>query len=125
MQARILVADDDPGMLTALVAALERYGEILCADNGAGMIERVAHDGPFDLVVTDVDMPWMRGSQIVRAMRSSGVDTPVIVTTALRDDETLRQVQSLGGRVVLLQKPFGLSELDAAVEQLLPPHSEP
>ncbi len=119
MQARILVADDDPGMLTALVAALERYGEILSADNGAHMIERVAHDGPFDLVVTDVDMPWMRGSQIVRAMRSSGVDTPVIVTTALRDRETLRQVESLGSRVVLLQKPFGLHELDAAVERLL------
>jgi len=68
--------------------------------------------------VTDVAMPWMDGLKSIRALRTAGLAAPVIVMTALRDQQIAAQVTALG-RTVLLLKPFDLDELDAAVETLL------
>ena len=54
------MADDDADMLTAVSDALASLGfDVLSVDNGAGLIDRLASDGPFDLIVTDISMPWI------------------------------------------------------------------
>ncbi len=96
--------------------ALRGYG-VVRAESGAEFVDQLANQGPFDLIVTDVSMPWMDGLKAMRAMRTAGVATPVIVMTALDDDAIPSQVRALG-RAVLLRKPFELHELDEAVERL-------
>lgn len=116
--ARILVADDDPELLESVAEALTRLGaDVVQAANGAQLIERLADQGPFDLVVTDIAMPWMTGVRAMRAARTAGLGMPLIVMTALRDENIAADAKSLGA--TLLRKPFGLAELESAAAKLL------
>lgn len=113
------MADDDADMLTAVSEALASLGfDVLSVDNGAGLIDCLASDGPFDLIVTDISMPWMDSLKTLRSVRSAGVTTPVIVITALTDAQIPTRVQALGANAILLRKPFDLDELAAAARRM-------
>jgi two-component system response regulator TctD len=117
---RVLVADDDPDSLRTVADALERLGAT-CArvESGGEMIERMADEGPFALIVTDINMPWMSGTQAMYAVRHAGLTTPVIVMTALTDERIPVDVKRLGAHAVLLRKPFDLGSLETTAERLL------
>ena len=118
--ARVLVADDDLELLDAVGDALTRMGaEVTRAQNGAELIENLAEKGPFDLVVTDIAMPWMTGFQAMHAARTAGLGTSVIVMTGLRDAALPARVNALGRNAALLHKPFELTELESVVSRLL------
>ena len=115
----MLVADDDTDMLTAVSDALASLGfDVLSVDSGAGLIDCLATDGPFDLIVTDISMPWMDSLKTLRSIRTAGVTTPVIVITALTDVQIPNRVQALGANAILLRKPFDLDELAAAARRM-------
>jgi DNA-binding response OmpR family regulator len=117
----ILVADDDPRLLEAVADALTHLGaDVVRATSGMDLVEQLATLGPFDLIVTDIGMPWMSGLQTMHSMRAVGFSTPVIVMTALTDERIPAQVQALGDNALLVRKPFELSELASAVSILLP-----
>ena len=118
-RARVLVADDDPEMLGAVADAVGRLEcDVVRAENGADLVDRLATEGPFDLIVSDVSMPWMDGLKTLRSMRTAGLPTPVIIMTALADPHIAEQVRALGSNAVLLRKPFELDELETAVATL-------
>ena len=118
--ARVLVADDDPLLLATVTDALTHLGaKVTSAASGAELIEQMANEGPFDLVVTDISMPWMNGLQAMQAARTAGVGTSVIFMTALADERIPSQVRALGENALLLRKPFDLSQLGAAASALL------
>ena len=120
MAARVLVADDDPGMLELVAEALERPGvTVLRAENGGELLDLLASQGPFDLIVTDVSMPWMSGLQVANSARTAGVITPMIIISATKDPSLDEQVAALGANARLLRKPFGFEELDATVKSLV------
>jgi CheY-like chemotaxis protein len=120
----VLVADDDPELLDAVVQALEHLGaNVVRARSGSELIEQLATAGPFDLIVTDIRMPWMDGLRAIQSTRAVGLATAVIVMTALTDDRIAKQVRALGENAILLRKPFDLSELESAVSMLLSPVS--
>jgi len=119
---RILVADDDPDVLYDVASTLEGMGaSVTRAASGAELITCLGDDGPFDLVVTDIAMPWMTGLQAIQSTRYAGLSTPVIVMTALRDAAIPDRVRALGDNAVLLHKPFGSKDLAGALQTLLPP----
>jgi CheY-like chemotaxis protein len=118
---RVLVADDDPDVLQDVSCAFEIMGhQVTRATSGNELITRLGEDEPFDLIVTDISMPWMSGLQAMHSTRYAGLQTPVIVMTALRDAEIPERVQALGRNALLLRKPFGLVELETAVDVLIP-----
>jgi two-component system cell cycle response regulator CpdR len=120
---RVLIADDDPQLLDALAETLEQSGaKAVRAHNGAELIDRLADSGPFDLIVTDIAMPWMTGLSSMRAARTAGLGAAVIVITGLRDETIPAQVRALGRNAVLLRKPFEMRELESAVELVLADH---
>src|SRR6476660_8380457 len=117
---RILVADDDPELLQLVVNALLLRGfDVVTATTGGELLEGLAEEGPFSLVVTDVAMPWMTGLQVMHSARSAGMSCPVVVMTALRNHKTSMQVAALGVEVQLLYKPFTIDELDHVVRRAL------
>lgn len=117
---RILVADDDAELLGTIATALERAGaEVVRAESGAELLERIADEQPFALVITDVAMPWLNGLYAMHSARNVGDRTPVIVMTALKDDRLTDQVRSLGRNAMLLRKPFSLEDLESAALRLL------
>ncbi len=120
IDARVLVADDDPELLDVVAEGLTRLGaDVIRARNGAELIDRLAENGPFDLVVTDIAMPWMTGLRAIHAARTAGVGTPVIIMTALRDEGLSARVEALGGNAALLNKPFDLTDLESIAVSLL------
>ncbi len=121
MNCRVLVADDDPDMLQLVLMSLTDAGaDAVGATTGAELLERIAEEGPFDLVITDVAMPWMTGFQVAHSVRAAGLEVPVIVMTGLRDSTLLAQVRKLGEHATLLRKPFDSQQLRDAVELMLP-----
>jgi CheY-like chemotaxis protein len=117
---RVLAGDDDPQLLEAIATSLEQlHADVVRARNGGELIDRLADSGPFDLVVTDIAMPWMTGLSAMRAARTAGLSVPVIVVTALHDDTIPADVKALGGNVALLRKPFEMRELKSVTERLL------
>ena len=117
--ARIVIADDDQDTLDLLHRALRSATtEIVEAASGAELIQRLAEDGPFDLIVTDIQMPWMHGLDVLRSARAADVTTPTLVVTGASRAEHQATVARLGN-ARLLRKPFGIAALREAVAALL------
>lgn len=117
---RALVADDDANLLEIVTSIIDRFGlDVVTASCGVRLLETLIHEGPFDVIVTDVWMPRITGLHVVHSARAAGLWCPVIVMTALRDSDTTRQVSRLGEDVLLLRKPFSVGELRAALDESL------
>lgn len=116
---RVLVVDDDPGLLEAVTDGLELVGgfEVIPARDGATGLERFFSIQP-DCVVVDVRMPGLNGYQFVRALRGdpASAQAPVIVLSALvQDHEQLAGL--LTGADAYLTKPVKIVDLVRAIER--------
>jgi CheY-like chemotaxis protein len=117
--SRIVIADDDPDSVDLLRLALGGPQIEICeAANGADLVDLLSESGPFDLIVTDVLMPWMEGLQVLYSARAAEIHTPALVITGLTRPDLQAKVDSLGN-AKLLRKPFGIPELRAAVADLV------
>jgi CheY-like chemotaxis protein len=116
---RVLVADDDPEMLemVAGIAKRELHADVERATSGHELLEMLA-DGDWDLIITDISMPWMTGLHVMHSVRTAGLPVPVVVMTGMKDADLPEQVKALGDRARLLHKPFTLQELLAAVGEI-------
>src|SRR4051812_8835995 len=102
MPPRVLVVEDDPDQLHIVSSVLGKLGmAVVQATSGGQLLDRLAHTGPFDVIVTDVSMPAMNGVQAIQLARSVGVTAPVVVMTALRDAGLADQIAALGPAVLL------------------------
>jgi CheY-like chemotaxis protein len=114
---RIAICDDDPEALGMIERALGGLDvEVACANDGRELVDLVAEHGPFDLVITDIALPWMSGLQVVAALRTAGLNVPVLVVTGLHLHDLESRVLQLRG--VLLRKPVTIAELRRAVTAL-------
>jgi two-component system OmpR family response regulator len=81
-EARLLVVEDEEMILELLAGSLRFAGfEVMTAASGAEALRAVAASRP-DLMLLDVMMPDGDGFEVVRRMRSSGPDVPVIFLSA-------------------------------------------
>jgi DNA-binding response OmpR family regulator len=116
---RIAIADDDPESLELLRAALQSSNvEISQAAGGGELVQLLVDRGPFDLIVTDIDMPWMDGIGVVRSARAAEITTPVLIVTGIARMGLQVAVARLGN-ARLLEKPIDVSALRDAVAALL------
>jgi len=116
--SRIAVADDDPESLELLVDFLRSpTAEIHQAANGSELVDLLATRGPFDLIVTDVDMPCMEGLSVISSARKADILTPVVVVTGLARGDLEQTIAGLGN-AMLVRKPVALSSLRRAIVEL-------
>jgi CheY-like chemotaxis protein len=119
-QQRVLVAEDDDQQLGLIAMALSERGvDVTPAHSGEELVLRLVDRGPFDLVITDIFMPWMDGLQAMRSIRHAGVKVPIVFITGSADPALQDHVASFEGDAVLLPKPVDLTELESVVDQLL------
>jgi len=114
-----LLVEDDAHVRGAVRRMLERIGyTVLQASDGKDGLQVAAqHSGPIDLVVTDLMMPNLNGSDFVQALTSSRPDLRVIFTSGYTDDAVMRR-GLVSAAHTFLQKPFTNEQLAGAVEQL-------
>lgn len=115
---RVLLVDDDPGILLSVRRALEFEGyTVPTATDGVEALDAIEREAP-DAVVLDVTMPRLDGLQVCRHLRSEGDKTPILVLTA-RHAVADRVAGLDAGADDYLVKPFALEELLARVRALL------
>jgi DNA-binding NarL/FixJ family response regulator len=120
MRERLLVVDDDPGLLLAVSETLREEGfEVQTARRGAEALTRVAESLP-DLIISDIRMPGMDGYTLARNLRSAPRTRllPIVFLTA--KDETADRIAGFQSGVdAYLTKPFEPDELVAVVRSIL------
>lgn len=124
----LLLAEDDFELRTLIRTALEHDGHsVVEAKNGADLLEevttRLLADPPRDglkLIVSDVWMPGWTGLEILQGLRSAGSQVPWLLISGFADESTRAESARLGA--MLLEKPFELDALRAAVRALCRPH---
>ena len=116
---RILVAEDDLRIRTVLARFLQGAGYVVvaCVD-GAEALAALGNDGPFDLVLTDINMPQVSGDELLREVKARTPGCPVIVLTARSDPETITECFKHDAYRYLV-KPFTREELLGVVQNAL------
>jgi DNA-binding NtrC family response regulator len=113
-KGRILVVDDEVNARTALHELLRDEGySVETAADGFKALGKLADFAP-DLVLTDLKMPGMDGIQLLRKLRETDPELPVIMMTAFGEVETAVNAMRDGARDYL-SKPVNVSELSMVV----------
>ena len=120
MAKRLLVVDDDPGLLLAVSETLRAEGyDVKTARRGAEALVIVAQTLP-DLIISDIRMPGMDGYQLVRNLRSNARTRLVPIVFLTAKDEIADRIQGFRTGVdAYLTKPFEPEELAAIVLAIL------
>ncbi|MDH4209177.1 MAG: response regulator transcription factor [Anaerolineae bacterium] len=115
--SKVLVVDDDPGIVKLVRAYLEQAGYfVFTAQDGKKALQIARHDKP-DLVVLDLMLPEMDGWDVCRALRKES-DVPIIMLTA-RVEESDKLIGLELGADDYVTKPFSPRELVARVRSVL------
>lgn len=115
---RILIVEDDASLAMGLSRILKGEGYVVDVNSRGEEAIAAAKGQHFDLMILDLGLPALDGLEILKILRASGRDLPVLVLTA-RDTVTHRvQVLDLGADDYLA-KPFPMPELIARVHALI------
>jgi len=123
---RLLVVDDDPGTRELLTEALSAAGaNVISADSAAEGLRLLAADGA-DLLISDIAMPGEDGLALIRQVRALPGEVariPAVALTAFaRSDDRTRAIEA--GYQMHLAKPVELTDLQAAVAELVRSHAD-
>jgi two-component system OmpR family response regulator len=114
---RLLIIEDDRDAADYLVKAFREVGHVAdhAADGEDGLA--MALDEPYDVLIVDRMLPKRDGLSVIGALRAKGIDTPVLILSALGQvDDRVRGLRAGGDDY--LPKPYSFSELLARVEVL-------
>jgi len=118
--AKILVIDDEPDLVGTIQCRLEWCKfEVVTASNGEEGLEKAAKEKP-DLILLDIDMPAMKGHEVLDHLRNRpGLrDIPVIMCTALCGAEDIAKASSYGV-ADYIAKPFDFAALVEKISNVL------
>jgi response regulator RpfG family c-di-GMP phosphodiesterase len=116
--AKLLIVDDDSGILSALRRSLRREGwKILLADS-PGKALRILEQGPVDLVLSDQKMPGMTGTDLLAEVARRSPNTTRILITGWAEAVSKREVAEIGIKA-LIPKPWDDAELKSVLHQHL------
>ena len=120
--ARILIAEDESSVRTLLVRAFAQDGhEVESAPDGAVALDHLARSAPFDLLLSDIQMPLMDGIALALAAERDHPALTILLMTGYTDQR--ERAQSLKALIHdIVQKPFTVAEIRAAVAAALAVH---
>lgn len=114
---RILIIEDEPGIVRFLERGLEAHGhQLISADNGDDGA-MLAQDESIDFVLLDIALPSLDGHQVLARIRAHRPALPVLMLTA-RDDLDQKVAALSAGADDYLTKPFAFEELLARIHAL-------
>lgn len=115
---RILLVEDDPSNAQLIMVCLKRKNlQVSHVKNGQSAVESCAKHR-FDVILMDLKMPGMSGSEAIRILRDRGDQTPILVLTALASKNVDQGLKGLGLSGIL-HKPLSLPALEATIERIL------
>ncbi len=116
--ARILIIDDDPGMVQVISEICKEKGhESIACNSGAKAIERLGSVAP-QLVICDMKMEKVTGFDVLKECREVLPQTPFVMITAYKTVETALEAMKLGAFDYIV-KPFKIDELQITIQRAL------
>lgn len=116
---RLLLVEDEQPLVRVLTRGLQRTGhEVVHAADGATAIELAEADRTFEVLVLDIGIPGPDGLAVLRHLRDTGDDRPVLLLTG-RGEVSDRVAGLRAGADDYLPKPFVLDELVARIDALV------
>jgi DNA-binding response OmpR family regulator len=114
MSSHILLADDEPAIRYTISFVLRNAGyRVTQAADGEAALARILEaqewSEPFDLLVTDLEMPGMSGMELLGELKKRKIVLPVLVISGMKDEKLTQALRSNGCSDFLL-KPFDLRE---------------
>jgi DNA-binding response OmpR family regulator len=114
MEGRLLLVDDDPGVLDLLNEYFAGQGyDVEVASSGEAALSTVRAKRP-DLVILDIRMPGIDGVEVLRRLRREDATLPVIMVTANEDVTLARETLNIGA-FDYVAKPFDFTHLEQVV----------
>ena len=114
---KILVADDQPMILTAISRHLSKAGyEVIEAENGLRAINKFDLEKP-DEVVTDILMPQESGLDVITHVRTKNQETPILVLSTIGNDSVIVEAFKSGADDYV-RKPFVPKDLLTRINEL-------
>lgn len=116
----ILMVDDEPMILHSTTELLKMLGYTVhqAASGQEAVAIYMQKKNSIDLVVLDMILPGMNGSQVLKMLKEANPDVKVILTSGYGIDGEVRKVMDSGCRV-FIQKPYSFPELSSVVHQLI------
>jgi PAS domain S-box-containing protein len=116
----VLLVEDELGLRTVVDESLRQEGySVLLAANGMDALEVAAqHQGPIQLLITDVIMPFVSGPELAQSLKMVRPETRVLYISGYTADK-FADYPKLDPDLALLQKPFRLVDLAQKVHDLL------
>jgi DNA-binding response OmpR family regulator len=116
---KLLVIDDSQEILAALDKYLQqkKFNVTTAADGLEGLKILKAEKGGFDLVITDLVMPFVSGVGVISILKKEFPDTPVVAITGYGEHPEALALEANAD--VVMEKPFDLDDLERQVNDLL------
>ena len=116
-EGSILIVDDDAMLLDMLRNALSLEGYQCETTVSAMFALELIDETPFDLMITDIDMPEMNGLELTKKAKRLRPDMKIIIMTGLIDKFSWDEVIEAGASD-FIKKPFTVKELIARIKQV-------
>ena len=114
-KGRILVVDDERSMREMLEIFLGREGyEVQGCSSAGEALSALSGPDPFDLLISDINMPGLTGLDLLRTIRQEGKDIPVVMITAYGSPDSAVEAMKLGA-ADYITKPFRIEEIKARI----------
>jgi DNA-binding response OmpR family regulator len=118
--ARILVVDDDQDSRNLLSEFLAANGYAVAAvGDGTAARQELSRTEEYQVIVADLRMPKESGLELLRNLRGQISQYAIILMSSFISQAERQQARELGARA-LLEKPFRLTDLLAAIEEVAP-----
>jgi DNA-binding response OmpR family regulator len=115
---RVLVVDDDPGVVATLTDVLTLKGyTVTVASDGPEALEQIKETRPH-VVLLDIKLPTMNGLEVLLCLRSLAPEVGVVMVSGIHDEGTIRAALTLGANDYLV-KPIRLEDLERSVKDCL------
>ncbi len=115
---QILIVDDEARMLRVLEIMLQKMGhDIACASNGMEALQSL-QESPADMVISDLRMPGMDGTELLSQLRAQGNNVPFIIMTAHGTIQSAVESMKLGACDYIL-RPFDIEALELTINRTL------
>jgi DNA-binding response OmpR family regulator len=120
----IMIVDDEDMLVDMMRQVLEQLGYTVTAhtDSKTSLDVFLSSPHSYDLLITDMTMPGMTGSDLAKAVKAARADLPVILCTGYNEQISEENAQSLGIQA-LIMKPVGMQQLAETIRGVLEPNS--
>jgi DNA-binding response OmpR family regulator len=112
---KILVVDDDATVRSTMALLLERFHFDLSTADTAEKALDLMEEKPYDIIITDYNMPGMNGIELIRNVRSAPHRPAVILMTGCTDEAVLKH----SGADMCLHKPFSAMILKDCIDRVI------